>query len=54
MVNQQLQSKTFGMVTDIIDKNMKEHEAVFYTHAHEDHVGLFWYIPIDQYIWRRE
>lgn len=29
---------------------MKEHEAVFYTHAHEDHVGLFWYIPIDQYI----
>ena len=40
----------FGMVTDIIDKNMKEHEAVFYTHAHEDHVGLFWYIPIDQYI----
>ena len=40
----------FSMVIDIIDKNMKEHEAVFYTHAHEDHVGLFWYIPIDQYI----
>ena len=40
----------FSMVTGIIDKNMKEHEAVFYTHAHEDHVGLFWYIPIDQYI----
>ena len=29
---------------------MKEHGAMFYTHAHEDHVGLFWYIPIDQYI----
>lgn len=40
----------FSMVTGIIDKNMKEHEAMFYTHAHEDHVGLFWYIPIDQYI----
>ena len=40
----------FSMVTGIIDKNMKEHEAGFYTHAHEDHVGLFWYIRIDQYI----
>lgn len=38
------------MVNDIIYQNRKEHQAVFYTHAHEDHVGLFWYIPIDQYI----
>ena len=39
-----------SMVNGIIYQNMKEHQAVFYTHAHEDHVGLFWYIPIDQYI----
>lgn len=38
------------MVSEIIDHNLKEHQAVFYTHAHEDHVGLFCYIPIDQYI----
>lgn len=38
------------LVSDIIGQNTKEHQAVFYTHAHEDHVGLFRYIPIDQYI----
>lgn len=41
------------MVTEIINDNMKEHQAVLYTHAHEDHVGLFRYIPIDQYIGER-
>mgnify|MGYP003085554910 FL=1 len=38
------------MVADIIRNNEKEHQAVFYTHAHEDHVGLFRYIPFEQYI----
>ena len=38
------------MVADIIGNNEKEHQAVFYTHAHEDHVGLFRYIPFEQYI----
>ncbi|MDR0187179.1 MBL fold metallo-hydrolase [Prevotella brunnea] len=38
------------LVNEIIYQNTKEHQAVFYTHAHEDHAGLFWYIPIDQYI----
>ena len=28
------------MVADIIGNNEKEHQAVFYTHAHEDHAGL--------------
>lgn len=41
-----------GMVDSIFASNPKEHEAVIYTHAHEDHVGLFEYIPEDvpQYI----
>ena len=38
------------MVADIIRNNEKEHQAVFYTYAHEDHVGLFRYIPLEQYI----
>lgn len=38
------------MVADIVENNEKEHQAVFYTHAHEDHVGLFRYIPLEQYI----
>lgn len=38
------------MVADIVENNEKEHQAVFYTHAHEDHVGLFPYIPFDQFI----
>ena len=40
------------MVEDSFRNNPKEHEAVIYTHAHEDHVGLFSYVPNDvpQYI----
>lgn len=40
------------MVREILAHNTRENEAVFYTHAHEDHVGLFIYIPsgISQYI----
>ena len=33
------------MVLAIFSQNKKRHEAVFYTHGHEDHVGLFEYIP---------
>lgn len=41
-----------ALVEGIISQNQKSHQAVFYTHAHEDHVGLFHYIPDDipQYI----
>lgn len=40
------------MVEGFFKNNPKEHEAVIYTHAHEDHVGLFYYVPNDvpQYI----
>ena len=40
------------MVDGFFRNNPKEHEAVIYTHAHEDHVGLFSYVPNDvpQYI----
>ena len=40
------------MVEGIFKNNPKTHEAVIYTHAHEDHVGLFQYVPNDvpQYI----
>ena len=40
------------MVENIFASNAKSHEAVFYTHAHEDHVGLFEYIPscVPQYM----
>jgi ribonuclease J len=40
------------MVEGLFAKNRKQYEAVFYTHAHEDHVGLFRYVPdeIPQYI----
>ncbi len=40
------------MVEDIFAQNRKEHEAVFYTHCHEDHIGMFRYVPdgIPQYI----
>lgn len=40
------------MVESIISQNTKVHQAVVYTHAHSDHVGLFNYIPDDipQYI----
>ena len=33
------------LVSSIFASNPKEHEAVFYTHGHEDHVALFEYIP---------
>src|SRR5574344_1521686 len=35
------------LVTRIFAQNKKLHEAVFYSHGHEDHVGLFEYIPND-------
>lgn len=40
------------MVQAIFSQNKKQHEAVFYTHGHEDHVGLFEYIPdkVPQYM----
>lgn len=40
------------MVEGFFRNNSKEHEAVVYTHAHEDHVGLFSYVPdnVPQYI----
>ncbi len=40
------------LVSSILKQNVKGHQAVFYTHAHEDHVGLFHHIPssIPQYI----
>ena len=36
-----------AMVTQIFAQNKKQHEAVFYTHGHGDHVGLLEYIPED-------
>ena len=40
------------MVEGFFRNNPMEHEAVVYTHAHEDHVGLFHYVPkgVPQYI----
>lgn len=40
------------MVESLFNQNKKDNEAVFYTHAHEDHVGLFSYVPkyVPQYI----
>ena len=35
------------LVDAIVGQNIKPHQAVFYTHAHEDHVGLFHYLPED-------
>ena len=35
-----------AMVEALFQNNQKEHEAVIYTHAHEDHIGLFDYVPI--------
>lgn len=35
------------MVKGLFEQNKKEHEAVFYTHGHEDHIGLFMYVPDD-------
>lgn len=41
-----------ALVNGILSQNVKENQAVVYTHAHEDHVGLFEYVPdgIPQYI----
>ena len=41
-----------AMVKDIFAQNHKEHEAVFYSHTHEDHIGLFWAVPdnVPQYL----
>lgn len=36
-----------ALVKQIFAQNKKQHEAVFYTHGHKDHVGLFEYIPED-------
>ncbi len=40
------------LVDELFANNQKEHEAVIYTHAHEDHVGLFHHVSanIPQYI----
>lgn len=35
------------MVKELFAQNKKEYEAVFYTHGHEDHIGLFMYVPDD-------
>ena len=34
-----------AMVEALFRNNRREHEAVIYTHAHEDHIGLFDYVP---------
>ena len=41
-----------SMVESIFAHNPKQHEAVVYTHAHEDHVGLFDEVPenVPQYM----
>lgn len=41
-----------ALVENFFAQNKKEHEAVIYTHAHEDHVGMFGYVPqsVPQYI----
>ena len=40
------------LVESIFASNKKKYEAVFYSHGHEDHVGLFTYIPkgVDQHM----
>ena len=40
------------LVVGLFTQNKKEHEAVIYTHVHEDHVGMFGHVPEDvpQYI----
>ena len=35
------------MVENLFNTNKKDNEAVFYTHGHEDHIGLFEYVPKD-------
>ena len=36
-----------ALVHGIISQNIKDNQAIVYSHAHEDHVGLFNYIPDD-------
>ena len=35
------------MVENLFNSNKKDNEAVFYTHGHEDHIGLLEYVPMD-------
>ena len=35
------------MIENLFKSNKKENEAVLYTHGHEDHIGLFEYVPMD-------
>ena len=35
------------MIENLFKSNKKENEAAFYTHGHEDHIGLFEYVPMD-------
>jgi len=41
-----------ALVKGIFAQSPRRHQAVIYTHAHEDHVGLFFHVPTDvpQYI----
>ena len=36
-----------AMVEGLFRSNRKKHEVVVYTHGHEDHIGLFDYVPKD-------
>lgn len=36
-----------AFVAKILSENTRQHEAVFYSHIHEDHIGLFPFIPRD-------
>ena len=36
-----------ALVDGIFAQNRKEHQAVFYTHIHPDHIGLFSFVPED-------
>ena len=35
------------LIENLFKSNKKENEAVFYTHGHEDHIGLFEHVPMD-------
>lgn len=40
------------LVGDLFRANKRQHEAVFYTHGHSDHVGMLQYVPetVEQYM----